>query len=74
MADNVRIATRGATYTTSDKAFAVYKNGLSLLVNLQPRLPSTVIAVYEVPKNGVRGAQLRVQDMGGESRLMRLGL
>jgi uncharacterized protein DUF4352 len=76
LADNIRIRSRnGATYSVTDKAFAVYDNGLTILENLQPHLPDRVVAVYELPRNAVGGAQLQVRDMySGTTAAIGLGV
>lgn len=76
LADAVRVKTaRGDSYTVSDKAFAVYSNGFDLLENLEPRLPKTVIAVYDLPRGATRGARLEIDDLSsGKKGYIRLGL
>jgi hypothetical protein len=76
LADALRLVTRShVSYSVTDKAFAVYDNGLVLLENLQPRLPDPVVAVYEVPTTALRGARLEITDLGsGSKAYINLGL
>lgn len=76
LASNVLLRTRaGDTYDQSDKAFAVYNNGFNILVNLEPHLPKTVIAVYDIPRGATRGAALQINDLfSGAKARIKLGL
>ncbi len=58
----VLIRARGATFDQSDKAFPVYPNGFTILEDLHPHLPTTVVAVYDIPRSYVHGARLRIED------------
>jgi hypothetical protein len=75
LASAVQIKAHGATFDQSDKAFAVYKNGFSILQSLNPHLPETVVAVYDLPRSYAHGAQLRIEDLGsGSYAYIRLGI
>jgi hypothetical protein len=70
LGDNLRILTRGKrTYTMTNKAFAVFSNGFSILEELQPRLPTEFRLVYELPKSALRGAKLQINDLGTGSKV-----
>jgi hypothetical protein len=66
--DAVRIVGgNGKEYTTDTDAFAVYKNQLSLLQEIQPDLSKKVVAVYDIPPKAVKGAKLEVKDLFSDS-------
>jgi Domain of unknown function (DUF4352) len=76
IADALQIRTRtDDVYATSDKAFGVYSNAFQPLERLRPRVPTTVTAVYDLPKNAVHGARLEIRDIGtGTRAAIALGL
>ena len=74
--DALQIRTRSNdVYATSDKASGVYANGFQVLEKLRPGIATTVTAVYDLPKNAVRGAQLEIRDVGtGTTAAIALGV
>jgi hypothetical protein len=74
LAPNLDLKARsGDSYETTSKA-ALIKNALTVLTSLQPKLPKTVLLVYEVPRSAVRGAVLEIEDIGsGDKAKIRLG-
>jgi len=65
---------RGDKYEVTDKAFGIDR-ALVLLENLQPRLPETVLLIYEMPASARRGAVLEINDLGtGDKARIRLGI
>jgi Domain of unknown function (DUF4352) len=75
MAANLTLRTRsGDEYDVTSKALML-KNALVLLEELQPKLPKTVVLVYEVPARAVRGATLEMNDLwSGDKAKIKLGL
>jgi hypothetical protein len=64
----------GDEYDISDKALGI-KNAFLLLENLQPKLPKTFLLIFDVPRTGVRGATLRINDSYTDDKAtIRLGL
>jgi len=74
LADNIRIASRGATYTVSDDSLYV-DNALYIVQQLQPHLPKKVVMLYDIPRRAVRGARLWIKDIGsGHHTTIKLGI
>lgn len=68
IADALPILTRsGNLYSASTEVSTFYRNGLGTLERLQARQPKTFIAVYDVPKNALHGAQLEIRDLGTDA-------
>jgi hypothetical protein len=65
---------RGDSYEVTDRAFAVFKNGLDL-ENIQPHLPKADILVHELPASAVRGSVLQINDLwSGDKAKITLGI
>lgn len=54
-------------YTTDFDAAIAFDNPLLLAEEIQPDLAKKVVAVYDVPKKAVEGAQLLVKDFWTDS-------
>ncbi len=76
LASNLTLMSRrGDSYEVTDRAFAVFKNGLDLLENIQPHLPKADILVYELPASAVRGSVLQINDLwSGDKAKITLGI
>jgi len=65
--DRVRLkGGNGKKYSTAAIGRVVVPHALAVLQELQPDLPRKVVAVYDVPEQAVKGAQLIVEDFWSE--------
>lgn len=64
LADNVRlVGGNGNEYSTDSEACLAFENSLCILQEIQPDLPKSVVAVYDIPASAVAGAKLRAKDL-----------
>lgn len=67
--DNVRfIGGNGKQYTTDTDTLGQFDNGFFALEEIQPDVSKKVVAVYDVPKQAVKGSTLQVSDLFSDAK------